>query len=355
MDPSTIIGRTFGGRYRVSRHAGEDALGHRFVARDRETRKQARVLVVRAEIVAEHREALAHSGELSMQLAHPSSVRTLHQSFQDEVAVRITEWTAGSKLGGVLEDVPLMSSSVRWGLDIAESLAEAHGLGLLHGGVAPFTVDLVSRKEPPDRARLGDWGLRGLLLAGRDPLASTGFMLTGGAAWLAPEVIQGRPHDERSDLYALGALLFHCLTGHPPYVGPELKVLAAHVEAPVPAPSQAINGVPHWLDQLVIGLLAKDPDDRPQSAQEVATTLRDGVALLLDGAAHPARVTANAAPERLPVVAVRGTAAHAPPRVDHQLPTHPPATPTPVSPVLVMVAAAVLGGLLALLALNLIL
>lgn len=340
MDPRTIIGRTFGERYRVSRQEGEDALGLRFVARDRETRKQARVLVLRPEIVVAHRDAIERSGRLSMQLGHPSAVTTLHQEITDETAVRITDWAPGGTLGGVLDEVPLMSSTVQWGLDIAQALAEAHGLGLVHEGIAPFTIDLVRRSEPPDRARLRDWGLRGLLVAGKDPLSSTGFMLTGGAAWLAPETIQQGVHDARSDLYALGAVLFHSLTGHPPYTGPELKVLAAHIDAPVPAPSQAISGVPHWLDELVLRLLAKDPVERPQSAEEVAGALIEGAALLRDGAAHPVRVTANAAPERLPRVALRGTAAHAP-RVD-RLSADPEPSGSP--PVLPLVAGALLVG-----------
>lgn len=294
---------------------GEDALGLRFVSRDRETRKQASVLLFRPEIVALHGDAIARTGELAMRIDHPNVVRTLHQSIEGLEAVRVSEWDPGGTLGAVLDEVPLMSSSVRWGLDIARGLEAAHSVGLLHRGVAPYNVRLVRRSDPPDRARLHDWGLAGLLLDGGDPLSSTGLHFTGGSAWLAPEYIQGNRFDERSDLYALGAVLFHCLTGHPPYIGPELKVLAGHVNEPVPAPSQHMSGVPHWLDELVIGLLAKAPEHRPQTAAEVAAILQHGAAQLHDAAAHPQRVTASVAPTRLPDVALRGTASHqAPPR-----------------------------------------
>lgn len=327
MDSSAYIGRTLADRYRISRATGEDAFGLRFVARDRQTRRQASVLLLRPDLVRGQEERLEAEAALLSGLAHPNAVRLLHQELSAEHAVRITEWDPGHTLGGVLDDIPLMSSSVRWGLEVAGALRVAHDQGILHRGVAPHTIRLVRRTDPPDRARLTDWGLSRLLLEGSTPLTASGQRHLGGVAWLPPELIASAQFDERSDLYALGAVLFHCLTGHPPYSGPELKVLAAHIHAPVPAPSQHISGVPHWLDQLVIGLLAKDPDDRPQTASAVEQVLHEGAAQLLDGAAHPDRVTANVAPTRLPNVALRGTAAQAPPRLDRV----ERATPIPVT------------------------
>lgn len=354
MNASSPIGRTIAGRYRISRSIGEDAFGLRFVGRDTTSRKQISILLLRPQIAAAHPARLAELGDRLQAVEHPSIVRLLHHEVNGNDAVRVTEWDAGGTLGAQLSDVPLMSSSVRWCQDLAEALSVAHTAGLLHGGIAPSAIRIVRQKEPPGLARLDDWGLARLLHTTGDPLTSTGLHFTGGAAWLAPESIRGNKADARADLYALGAVLFHSLTGRPPFSGPELKVLAAHVNDAAPAPSQHISGVPHWLDELVLALLAKDPRDRPQTAREVADALQAGSAELHDGAAHPARVTANVAPTRLPNVALRGTAAHAPPRLDR---ISGKATPLPPSTtqqwVLGLLLSAIVGMLLATVALLL--
>ncbi len=321
VDGDVTIGQTIAGRFRVSRMLGEDALGKRFLCRDRQTRKPAQLLLFRPAIVASHAAEIARSGELAAALDHPHVAQTLHQSIDGERALRVVRWEAARPLGQHLEPVPLLASSVRWALEIARALSAAHAVGLVHRGIAPFTVHISERAE---RAVVHDWGLWGMVMEGRDPLSATGLSFIGGARWLAPEYIQGGDFDARSDLYALGALLFHLLTGNPPYTGPELKVLAAHVHDPIPAPSERIAGIPHWLDELVLELLAKNPAHRPGDAAEVAARLEEGYALVRDGAAHPDRVTASVAPRRLPHPGLTGAAAHAlPKRAPSSLPNAP--------------------------------
>lgn len=342
MDASSAIGRTLAGRFRISRSVREDAFGWRFAARDRQSRKQVSVLLLRPEIVTAHAETLQTLGDALQAVQHPNVVRLLHHHVEGREGVRVTEWDAGGTLGGALSETPLVWSSVRWCQDVAEALVAAHAHGVLHGGIAPNCIHLVRRKSPPDQARLDDWGLAELLHTSGDPLTSTGLHFIGGAPWLAPEIIQRQSIGPPADLYALGCVLFHALTGRPPFSGPELKVLAAHVHDPPPAPSQHISGIPLWLDELVLDLLAKDPAARPQVAAEVVERLAEGAAQLVDGAAHPDHVTANVAPTRLPTVALRGTAAHAPPRVD-RLSEDPPTRPDHRAWLLPLLLGAALG------------
>ena len=121
---------------------------------------------------------------------------------------------------------------------------------------------------------------------------------------------------------------------------PSMKVMAQHINAAPPAPSAQGSGIPHWLDELVLALLEKDPANRPQTAQEVVKRLVEGSALLVDGAAHPERVTANAAPQRLPDVAVRGAGATRTPDVVDR-PRRNTEAPPPSTAVLVVLLALV--------------
>ncbi|MEZ4319523.1 MAG: serine/threonine-protein kinase [Myxococcota bacterium] len=301
------VGTILAERYRISRLVEESTLGQRFVARDRETRKQVAVLMVPPHLMAAHGAHFVEVGEAARSVKGPGMVHVLATGLVDGHGFRVTDWERSMTLSEALEEATLLSSTVSWLADVARTLDEAHGLGLVHAGVSPHSIRVARRNEPPGLALLDDWGLM-RLFEGTDPMSSTGLLYTDGAAWLAPEYLQGRPSDAKSDLYALGCVLFRCLTGHPPFTGPSMKVMAAHVGEPVPPPSHHVSGIPHWLDDITIALLAKDPADRPTAA-EVAVRLGEGAALLVDGAAHPVRVTANAAPERLPNVEIRGARA----------------------------------------------
>ncbi len=97
----------------------------------------------------------------------------------------------------------------------------------------------------------------------------------GTAAYMSPEQAVGQPGDERSDLYALGALMYEMVTGRPPFVADDaLAVISQHVNTAPAAPSSHNAAVPAQLDALILRMLAKAPDERPESAMSVADELR---------------------------------------------------------------------------------
>jgi len=95
----------------------------------------------------------------------------------------------------------------------------------------------------------------------------------GTAEYMSPEYIAHHRLDSRSDLYALGAVLFQLLTGRPPYEGRTMRIMQDHVSAPVPRPSDYADRAPDWFDELVMQLMEKEPEDRPESAEVVAKVL----------------------------------------------------------------------------------
>lgn len=289
-------------RFRLSREGDPSAFGQRWFARDQQTRKQVEVLFLKPSLVegAEERFRLANAAQT---LDHPHAIGLLHASLEP-VPLRVTRWEKHDTLTEKLEGQILLSTAVGWARQLANALAEAHRQDIVHGAIAPGAIWIVNA-GPSGEARLASWGLIRLLDGVDSASSTTGITDGGNAPWISPEYARGVTLLPASDVYSLGAVLFHAVTGTPPFTGPSMKVAASHVtDAPEP-PSRRKSGVPAWLDELILSMLAKDPTKRP-TAERVAQKLDEGAALLVDQAAREDRVTANAAPTRLPQVAIRG-------------------------------------------------
>ena len=191
----------------------------------------------------------------------------------DGQAYMIMDLVAGRSLGEVLAAGPLaVDAVVRLGLDVAETLAAVHQVGLAHRDVKPPNIII----EPTGRARLIDFGMA--VRTDRDD----GDVIAGTFLYAAPEqtgMIKRRV-DGRADLYALGAVLFECLAGTPPFVADDAgELLRMHATTPAPALSAYRPDAPADLCAIVATLLAKDPDDRYQRASLLLAALH-----ALDGA-----------------------------------------------------------------------
>lgn len=156
---------------------------------------------------------------------------------------------------------------LRIGRDVAGALQYAHEQGIVHRDVKPANVWL----SRDGTSKLGDFGLA----AGphQNRITSEG-MLLGTVAYMAPEQATGGDVDARSDLYSLGALLYEVATGRPPFAGADaIAVISQQINIAPVAPSWHNPQIPPELEQLVLDLLAKSPEDRPPSAAVVADRL----------------------------------------------------------------------------------
>ncbi|MBV8761878.1 MAG: protein kinase [Deltaproteobacteria bacterium] len=154
---------------------------------------------------------------------------------------------------------------------ICEPLAYVHGQGVVHRDLSPVNVFLLA----PDRPVLFDFGLAAQFRAGssRDVL-EVGGMMRGTAHYMSPEQVRGEVVDARSDIYALGCMLYEALTGRPPFVAEQaLAVVMAHLEVEPQPPSTFADGLPRGVDDLLLRMLAKAPRDRLGYARDVATAL----------------------------------------------------------------------------------
>jgi serine/threonine-protein kinase len=169
-------------------------------------------------------------------------------------------------------------------LQIAGSLAEAHGVGLVHRDIKPANVILSESGGVPDTAKVVDFGLvKDVSDLGRGkPTLSSVNAIIGTPLYLAPEaIVSPESVDARSDLYALGALGYFLLTGQPVFTGASVvEVCAQHLHAePIPPSTRAEKPVPERLEALILACLAKQPEQRPASADQLLTDLANaGVA-----------------------------------------------------------------------------
>jgi len=279
--------------------AGRYALGHvlkrsngvdTWVAEDRRTGAEVVLKSIDARIVhAPARLRFEHETRVLRQLSG-SGLAELHDS--GEVGDRlylVQPRVPGSTLEALLRSGRLSVEAVlRVGIDVAQALSVAHEAGIVHRDVKPANV-IVDGSDPVRAVTLIDFGFaRSALLD-----ESVREDLVGTVRYLAPEaagLLSATP-DERSDLYAVGIVLFECLTGAPPFPGPSVSdLLQQHLSMPAPAVSEIRPGVPRVLDVILQRLLRKDPVDRYQSAAALGADLAELRAALEAGDPDP-RIT----------------------------------------------------------------
>ncbi len=186
----------------------------------------------------------------------------------------VMEYIPGETLQQRLDRTgPLEESEiVRFGRQMAEGLAAAHATGLIHRDVTPGNV--LIEAGPQERAKITDFGLA---RAADDASISQSGVVAGTPLYMAPEQARGEPLDYRADLFSLGSVLYTLATGRPPFRAAATFAVLKRVIEDAPRPVRdVIPEAPQWLADVIAKLHAKNPDDRFQSAGEVAAALADG-------------------------------------------------------------------------------
>ncbi|RMH21962.1 MAG: hypothetical protein D6696_04455 [Acidobacteria bacterium] len=271
------------GRYEILHQIGQGGMGVVYRARDpRLDREVAIKMLPPTELDAASEERFQREARIVAAMDHPAIVPIhdlgRHQGSIYFVMPLVTGTTLRQLIGeGSLE----LAEILEIGAQVAEALDYSHGRGVVHRDVKPANV-MVTREEGMLRARVMDFGVAHTASAER-PLTRTGDIV-GTLTYVSPEQID-RPEvvDGRADLYALGAVLYECLTGRPPFTG-TVQVLINRILHQEPV-SLRVHGVSvdRELDDLILGCLAKDPSARPARGKELAAGLRQCAARLASG------------------------------------------------------------------------
>ncbi|HSP06469.1 MAG TPA: protein kinase, partial [Acidobacteriota bacterium] len=198
-------------------------------------------------------------------------------------------------LSQILSSGPLpVLTAVRLGRQMARALGAAHKAGIIHRDLKPANIMVTSKNQ----VKILDFGLaRAVERVGAMatlPDVTTSGMVLGTAAYLAPEQVKGGHADVRSDIWALGCVLYQMLTGRRPFPGDTIPEILASVLRDEPKAITGLNpGVPSPLVALVAKCLSKEPNLRPQSAFEISSSLKDIFHQIRPGAAAPATVSSE--------------------------------------------------------------
>jgi serine/threonine-protein kinase len=276
------------GPYTIVRRLGAGAMGEVYQARHRHMARDAAIKVLRAELTedAEVVSRFFTEARATAAVRHPGIVEIfdcdVHRSGR---AFIVMEYLPGQDLARRLADGGPLAG--RWpqvraiGRQVAGALGAAHAAGIVHRDLKPANVFVINSGAEADATpvvKIVDFGIAKLLRrdGGAHSQTQTGHIL-GTPLYMSPEQARGaKTIDHRTDVYALGCVLFEMITGQPPFVrrGPA-EVIVAHLQEPPPRASSLAPGVPPALDELVAQMLAKDPAARPASMVDVALRLAE--------------------------------------------------------------------------------
>ncbi|MGQ4486498.1 protein kinase [Streptomyces sp. 372A] len=272
------------GRYRLTHRLGRGGMAEVFAAEDVRLGRTVAVKLLRSDLAEDPvskarftREAQSVAG-----LNHHAVV-AVYDSGEDTVAGQtvpyiVMELVEGRTIRDLLinAEAPPPEQALIIVSGVLEALAYSHQHGIVHRDIKPANVIITNSGA----VKVMDFGIARALHGAQSTMTQTG-MVMGTPQYLSPEQALGKAVDHRSDLYATGCLLYELLALRPPFTGETpLSVVYQHVQdTPVP-PSQVLDAVPPELDGLVMRSLAKDPDDRFQSAEEMRGLVQYGLQML---------------------------------------------------------------------------
>jgi serine/threonine-protein kinase len=280
------VRRVLAERYRVDRVIGEGGMATVYLADDLKHRRKVALKVMRPELAATlGADRFLREVEIAANLSHPHILPMYDSGEADGVLYYVMPYVEGESLSARLKregELPV-ASALQLAREVADALAYAHKRGIVHRDIKPANILLSA-----GHALVADFGIARALEAEGEAITKTGLAV-GTPQYMSPEQATGaKDVDARTDLYALGAVLYEMLAGEPPFTGrtPQAVVARALTEAPRPLTS-ARQGLPAGLEAVVTRALAKRAVDRQATAAILAEELA--------GVEHTARSGAHVA------------------------------------------------------------
>src|SRR6187402_3485600 len=290
-----MIGRLVDGRYQVRSRIARGGMATVYLATDLRLERRVAIKIMHGHLAddAKFRERFIQEARSAARLAHPNVVNVFDQGQDTEMAYLVMEYLPGITLRDLLTERHVLTTEQTF--DILEAvlsgLAAAHKAGIVHRDLKPENVLLAD----DGRIKIGDFGLARAASAN----TATGAALLGTIAYLSPELVTRGVADARSDIYAVGIMMYEMLVGEQPFKGEQpMQIAYQHANDAVPSPSTKNPRVPVELDELVLWATAREPDQRPKDARVMLDQLFETHSALMTS--NPA--TASTASQRTMVL-----------------------------------------------------
>jgi serine/threonine-protein kinase len=265
-----MIGRLVDGRYQVRSRIARGGMATVYLATDLRLERRVAIKVMHGHLAddSKFRERFIQEARSAARLAHPNVVNVFDQGQDTDMAYLVMEYLPGITLRDLLTERHVLTTDQAF--DILEAvlagLAAAHKAGIVHRDLKPENVLLAD----DGRIKIGDFGLARAASAN----TATGAALLGTIAYLSPELVTRGIADARSDIYAVGIMMYEMLAGEQPFKGEQpMQIAYQHANDSVPIPSTKNPRVPAEFDELVLWATAREPDDRPRDARAMLDQL----------------------------------------------------------------------------------
>jgi ABC-type transport system substrate-binding protein len=267
-----MLGTKLADRYEIVSELGRGGMGVVYRARDpRLNRDVAVKLIPPSQLSAEAEQRFQREAQLVAQMDHPSIVPIYDFGRHDEALYFVMALVQGTNLRAFLRQDSQLGDVVDIGIQVAEALDYSHTRGVVHRDIKPENIMVAREAGLGVRVRVMDFGLARATSESR--MTRTGTLM-GTLGYLSPEQITGRTLDGRSDIYALGTVLYEAVVGEPPFTGEPQAVVYRIVHEFAQAPRSRGAAIDESLEGIILGCLLKEPERRPQQAGELAAALK---------------------------------------------------------------------------------
>jgi serine/threonine-protein kinase len=262
--------------YRIERQLGRGSMGVVYLAEDLQLRRKVALKILAPTLADDElfRKRFDRESQSAANLDHPNIVPVYAAGEAGGSLYIAMRYVGGGDLRALLDtNGPLsLQQATAIVVSVADALDAAHAQGMIHRDVKPANI-LIDGRDGQEHYYLSDFGIAKMVSAGRT-LTSAGQII-GSIDYIAPEQIQGKPVDGRADLYALGCVLYQCLTGVVPFPRDETAALMwAHLQDEASPVTTRRPDLPPQLDYIMAKAMAKQPENRYNTCRELALALR---------------------------------------------------------------------------------
>jgi serine/threonine-protein kinase len=308
-------GGLIAGRYRLIRRIGSGGMGSVWQAADEKLQRNVAVKLVAARARNEGHvvQRFVQEATLIAKLKSPHVVEIHDFGFDDLYPYLVMELLQGDSLKKRLgrDDRVSLDEAKRWAVQLGKALSAAHAMGIVHRDLKPANVILVSDGDD-EILKVFDFGIAKAFDQARITKQMLGDdVMLGTPGFMSPEQVRGEDVDARSDLWALGVLLYRAISGHMPFPGAAMSdILISIVRTDPPPPSRFVPSLPVEVDMFMARALAKEPGSRFQTARELVAAFRSiastatepavGASIVRTAASGPAPLALSTSPLSAP-------------------------------------------------------
>lgn len=260
------------GKYRILKELGRGGMGGIYLGYDERLKRRTAIKVMLPKFAenASAKERFNREALAAAQIKHDNIVVIYDCDEWNNIPYIAMEYLVGASLDDFLKKNPVtgISQALRVGKEICSALGVAHKMGVAHRDIKPSNIWL---EAPLGKAKVLDFGLVKWLNPLDEAKLTTSGAIIGSPAYMSPEQARGGKIDHRTDIFSMGAVMYRMVTGQLPFQGDNLMDLLMALGGKDPTPILELNPkVPEVLAQLIHKMLEKNPDNRPQKAEDVA-------------------------------------------------------------------------------------